>query len=241
MNISRSIAISLIALSLSACAQTRTSASDPTRLDLTPLGFASTSLQSDSLAEQAQALDAQAARIVHASALRGAAVGAAIGCGLGVMSSSGAAQCLGGAAIGAVGGAAIGRKSGQRAVARRVALVSPNALVTNLRKADDTLSELSQDLPAVLAAQDAELTELALAFAANRISADTHDKRINRIKQDRAALAQSLDLTAAQARKATRNLQAAQAAGQTGLDWHIRASENLARQTTSARSSISLL
>lgn len=94
MNRQRSIAISLAALTLSACAQSGTYASATTRLDATPLGFHSASLQSGNVNEQATALDAQASRNVRASTVRGAAVGAATGCRVRNGSSHGFANCL---------------------------------------------------------------------------------------------------------------------------------------------------
>jgi hypothetical protein len=80
-----------------------------------------------------------------------------------------------------------------------------------------------------------------MAFATNKITKDQQDRRISEIRAERAALAEALSLTAAQARLASANLKTASANGHSGLDWHISATEQLARQSISARSSISLL
>ena len=232
----RTLLLSIAALTLTACAHTTPHA--PTRLETNPLGFHGSVLASDGMTEQARQLNAHANAIVRASTLKGAMIGAAVGCGLGVLSAS---NCIITAAVGAAGGAVIGNMAGKKDVQRRVTLASPNALVRNLRKANDNLASLQTSLPDLLAAQDAQLNKLSLSLAAGQISKETHDQRIKAIRDDRAKLAEALLMTAQQSQKAATNLRAAAQAGHSGLDWHIGATDQLARDSLSSRSSITLL
>lgn len=235
----RTLLLSIAALTLSACAQTTPHA--PTRLETNPLGFHGSVLASDGMTEQARQLNAHANAIVRASTLKGAMIGAAVGCGLGVLSASNASNCITTAAVGAAGGAVIGNMAGKKDVQRRVTLASPNALVRNLRKANDNLASLQTSLPDLLAAQDAQLNKLSLSLAAGQISKETHDQRVKAIRDDRAKLAAALLNTAQQSQKAATNLRAAAQSGHRGLDWHIGATDQLARDSLSSRSSITLL
>lgn len=235
----RTLSLTIAALTLSACALPGTHL--PTRLETNPLGFHASPLQSDGLTEQAHALNANAKAIVRASTVKGAVIGAAVGCGLTVLTNSASGNCVKAAAIGAAGGAIAGHVAGQKDVKRRVELASPNALVRNLRKANTNLETITTSLPTLLAAQDAELNRLSLAFAANQITPETHAKAVQTIRSDRADLASALMMSAREARQASKNLREAAAKGHSGLDWHISATDQLARDTHSARSSISLL
>lgn len=237
---SRLIFGSLCILTLAACSNTGSYSLAPTRLETNPLGIHSMPVESDGLTEQAQALTASARGIVRASTLKGAMIGTAVGCGLGVLVAD-ASSCAKAAAVGAASGAVIGHVAGKRDVARRVQLASPNALVRNLRSANDSLDFIKETLPQVLARQEAEMMQLSLSFAAGDISKSAHEQQLLAIRSQRAALAEALSLTAAEARQAAANLKDASARGHTGLDWHIAATEQLARDTLSARSNIKLL
>ena len=89
--------------------------------------------------------------------------------------------------------------------------------------------------------QNTELALLSDRMKSGQISEEQYAHRFEVIKANRAQLAEALSLSAAQANEALKNLQAAKAKGQTGLDWHLSATQNLARDATSARSAISLL
>ena len=147
------------------------------------------------------------------------------------------AGALAGGAIGALSGAEIGKKQ----AAKRIELVSPSALVRSIGKADDRMDTVSRDLPDLLKQQDSELAALNSNIKAGKITEAQYTHRFEVIKANRAQLAEALSLSAAQASEAHRNLQSAQAQGQTGLDWHLSATKNLERDATSARSAISLL
>jgi len=187
--------------------------------------------------EQADALSSMTRSIIRKSTVQGAAIGAFAGCGLIILSASNAKNCVSGGAIGAVAGAASGKKQ----AVKRVELVSPSALVRVIGKADDRMDVVTRDLPNLLKKQDTELSLLNDRMKSGQISEDQYAHRFEVIKANRAELAEALSLSAAQANEAHRNLQDAKAKGQNGLDWHLSATRNLAREATSARSAISLL
>ncbi|MFK7835186.1 MAG: hypothetical protein AB8B60_03100 [Sulfitobacter sp.] len=241
MTFRRNAALLALTLLVGACTQQPLTGNAPTRLEVDPLGPHAAPIVSSGLTEEARALTASAKGIVRASTLKGAMIGAAIGCGLGALTGSDASNCAKVAAVGAVGGAALGHRAGKRDVKRRVELASPNALVRNLRRANDSLATIQSDLPALLAAQDAELNRLTLSFAANQITAEAHDRQIDAIRAERRALADALSLSAAQAKVASANLREATSKGHHGLEWHISASDQLAREALSARADITLL
>ena len=96
-------------------------------------------------------------------------------------------------------------------------------------------------LPARLAAQEAALSDLEVQRATGAIDAATYTAARAGIAAERRALAGALIYTENNAKKASANLQAAQRAGQSGLNWHISATSKLSTEASSARSSISLL
>lgn len=193
------------------------------------------------MAQQADALSRMTQDIIRKSTVNGAALGALAGCGLVVLSASNAKNCVGGALAGGAIGAIAGNAQGKAQAAKRIELVSPSALVRSIGKADDQMEAVSRDLPQLLAAQDAELDALNRKMASGALTEAQFAQRFEVIKANRAQLAEALSLSAAQAQEAHKNLQAAQAKGQSGLDWHLHATSQLAREATSARSSISLL
>ncbi|MGH1576135.1 hypothetical protein [Planktotalea sp.] len=203
--------------------------------------LASSLANEEVMMEQAGALTKMTRDIIRKSTVQGAAVGAVAGCGLAILSASNAKNCvtgvIAGGAVGALTGNAVGKKQAQN----RVQLVSPSALVRSIGKADDRMDVVSRDLPGMLAAQDAELNTLTLKMAQGEITEAQYTQRFEVIKANRAQLAEALSLSATQANEAHRNLQEAQAKGQSGLDWHLSATKNLARDATSARSAITLL
>lgn len=191
--------------------------------------------------DQALALKAMTRNIIRKSTLQGAAIGAFAGCGLVFISASNAKNCVTGAVAGGAIGAVAGAASGKKQAAKRVELVSPSALVRAIGKADDSMDIVSRDLPNLLKKQDTELALLSDRMKSGQISEEQYAHRFEVIKANRAQLAEALSLSAAQANEAHKNLQAAKVKGQTGLDWHLSATRNLARDATSARSAISLL
>jgi len=229
-----------VVAALGACAHTPTS-QNTTRFDGSPLTFHNDAAVTRSISEQTQALEASSRKLVRASTGKGAIMGAAVGCGIGLVTVGNISGCARYATTGAVTGAVRGRIAGKRDVTRRVEIASPNDLVRGIRSANAQLDQIETDLPRLLAAQDAELDALDIALSAGTITQAKHDARRDQIASDRAALAEALTLSASQAELASENLRDAKAQGQSGLDWHINETSKLANDTVSARSSISLL
>ncbi|MEP5155167.1 hypothetical protein [Planktotalea sp.] len=240
MHYSRAILIAGFSLGLAGCVQSNQGVMSSRS---TPAFQSSSSVTSDEMrmAEQTAALNRMTQDIIRKSTGKGAAIGAIAGCGLVILSASNAKNCVAGALTGGAIGAVAGHASGKKQAEKRIELVSPSALVRSLAKADDSMDIVTRDLPNLLAQQDAELATLNHQMASGQITEKQFSKRFEVIKANRAQLAEALSLSATQANVAHRNLQNAKAQGQTGLDWHLSATQSLAREATSARSAISLL
>ena len=229
------------ALAVSGCGIAPTSQQEVSSVRHSLLGAPSETGMHATLEAQAVALTESSDRLVRSSTVNGALIGAAIGCGLTVLSASNAKNCVAGAALGGAGGAAIGHAVGKQKVQRRVELVSPSAVVRNLRSANKKLDTIYADLPSVLAAQDVRLNALTMALAKGEISQAEHDRGVTEVKEERAQLAEALLLSERDARAAAMNLQEAAAQGQHGLEWHIGSTDRLADDMASARDQIDLL
>ena len=239
MRTSRFIASALLALSVSGCV----SSSEPmfSSRGAAPEQVSDLNATNEiQMQEQTNALNKMTRNIIRKSTVNGAAVGAVAGCGLVLLSPGNAKNCVTGALAGGVVGAAVGAAQGKKQAAKRVELVSPSALFHSIRKVDDRMDVVSRDLPQLLKQQDAELASLNAKMTSGQITEDQFAHHFQLIKANRVQLAEALSLSAAQANEAHRNLQSAQAKGQTGLDWHLSATKNLAQDATSARSAISL-
>lgn len=241
MNRSAFVLPLIVVAVLSGCAQTATAPMGVTRADTSTLSFQADDKSGVALQSQADSLNQMAAGIVRASTVKGAMIGAALGCGVAIVGVGAPEKCVTGALAGGAGGALVGNIMGKKDVKRRVEVANPNALVRNLRRSNNKLEDIQAGLPAHLASQDAELRSLRAGLADGTVSQDQYDSRTSAIRENRAELAEALTLTADQARTATTNLESAATQGQTGLEWHIMATSKLERDTVSARSTIGLL
>ena len=240
MRTSRIVLSTAIALALSGCVPSN----EPmfsSRGSITSEAATANAASEIQMAEQTKALNSMTRDIIRKSTMNGAAIGALAGCGMAVLSAGNAKNCVSAALSGGAVGAIAGNIKGRQQAAKRVELVSPSALVRSIGKADDHMETVSRDLPSLLAKQDAELTSLNRQLGAGQITETQYAKRFEIIKANREQLAEALGLSASQANEAHSNLKNAQSQGQTGLDWHLSATQNLAREATSARSAISLL
>lgn len=233
----RTFALLILPFVLTACASAPSTNSS--RFDTTQFAFS---------AEQPVRVDAQTAaltelseRIVIQTTIKGAGIGAVIGCGLAIVSAGNAKNCIAAGATGAAAGAIVGHVAGKREVTRRVETVSPSAVVRTLRKTNTQMALVTDALPARLAAQEASLVQLDLQRATGHLTPKAYARAHAGIMAERQALAVALLKTESHANQATTNLRAAQSQGQTGLDWHIANTAKLAREASSARSSIKLL
>jgi len=238
MSAPRFVVLVVAVSALSACGQ---SAPIAARSDHAALVFYNDHVEEGSVAQQLEALQALADDLVVKSSVNGALVGAAMGCGLAVVSTGNVSKCATSAAVGAAGGAIAGRAAGQQSVKRRIALVSEPEVSRGLRTTARQLETLRTDLPKTLRAQENRLNDLMMQRASGEISQAEHDRGVAKVKAERAALAEALSLSEADMRRAARNLQTAAKRGQSGLDWHIRTANQLADDVASQRSSISLL
>mgnify|MGYP001044623045 CR=1 FL=1 len=232
---------SLVAtVALTACSQ-EVVPIDASRVDNEALMFHNDPINEGPVLDQVATLNASADALVGRSTVRGAVLGAAVGCGLVLVSSSNARRCLAGAAVGGAGGAFVGNMAGQQQVQQRVNLVSSNDLVRDLRNADAQIRNIRGDLPAFLAAQEAELNNLMMQLINGEIEQAEHDARVAVIQQDRADLATALEMSARDARQTANNLERAAQMGQGDLDWHIETANQLADDVQSTRSTFSML
>lgn len=236
MHMPLKIAAPLVFVALASCGQSPSAVSS--RAEGAPLSFAAQPAQMDA---QTLALNELSKRIVVQTTLKGAGIGAAVGCGLAVVSAGNAQHCIAAAATGAVGGALIGHVKGKQEVERQIEKISPSAVVRTLRKTNAQMAVVQASLPARLALQEQALAALELQRATGAITPQDYASARASIAAERQAMAAALIETEGHANLAEANLRAAQAEGQTGLDWHIGATSKLAREASSARSSISLL
>lgn len=197
--------------------------------------------QSAPIDAQAKALEGLSRRIVVQTTLKGAGIGAVVGCGLAVVSAGSAQHCVAAAAAGAAGGALIGNAAGKRKVAREISAISPSAVVRTIRRTNAQMALIRESLPARLAAHEDALTRLDVQRATGQIDTRAYTAARTAIATEREAIALALIETQSNATQAENNLRAAKDKGQSGLDWHIGAASKLSKEASSARSSISLL
>lgn len=191
--------------------------------------------------DQADALNRMAEQLVRRSTVGAARTGALVTCGVAVATSGNAQSCVAGAAAGGLTGAVIGNAQGQTEVQNRIELVSADSLVRSIRGMNSQMDALELGLPEVLAEQNAEFRDLELRREVGAIEPQEYNQGVTAIRDSRARIAEALTLTITQAEQAQQNLQAAEAQGQSGLDWHMSATAQIAREAHSARSMISPL
>lgn len=237
MNTFQRNALTLLAISaLTACSVPNDSA---TRAQSDPLGVVAPRGDVTRLGEQAQSLNRLATEMVRKSTGKGAAYGAVIGCGLGLVSASNAKKCVVGAVAGGGVGALIGREHGKRKVARSVAKVSAQDMGNSLHATDKQLKEIRKTLPETLAKQDAELAKLRQQQAAGKLTQEEYDARVAGISGARANLAKALTDSAEMARASADNLGVA-SLKQSELLWHIGFAKQLEDDAISTRQQIKL-
>lgn len=208
---------------------------------LDPTTTVSASASEQRLTEQAIALDQMTRDLKRKATLQGAAIGAAAGCGLAVVSASSGGQCVAGALAGGAVGAVAGHAAGQKAVEKRVELVSLSRVTPVLAEAKNQMALVNQGLPEMLAAQSAETERLDGQLRSGDITQAQYDARLGKMQAARAELAEVLTLSASQVRAARQALEDAGQKGQTGLDWHVMTAKTLEQDAVSARSQLSLL
>lgn len=192
---------------------------------------------------QARALDDMTREMVRSATLKGAATGAAAGCGLALVTASAAdgSNCVVGALAGGGVGAVVGNALGRKRVAERVEIVKLSRVTPAISGAQREMAEFNDGLTELLSFQDTALTELKFQRDTGQITPDAYAAQEAQIREVRVDLAHALSLSAEQARATKLALKNAGEQGQTGLDWHIMSAETLEDEASSARSRISLL
>lgn len=213
---------------------------ETTRSAVDPLSFQYTT-DATLIEDQADALNRMAGQLVRRSTIGAAGTGALVTCGLAVATAGNAQSCITGAAIGGATGAAIGHAQGEKEVQARVELVSADALVRSLRGMNGQMDALELGLPEVLAEQNAEFRDMEMRREVGAISPMEYNEGVAAIRDSRARITEALTLTISQANQAGQNLELATSKGQSGLEWHLGATAELAREAHSARSLISPL
>lgn len=222
----------LLALGLAGCA-----AQDVTRAtaDMTAL----VATDDTRATEQAVALRDMTQTMLRKATLRGATMGAVVGCGMATVVGDGG--CLQAAVIGGAIGGLAGQADARRNIARQIEIVQPAKVLPTLTSARAQLRQVQTTVPALLAAQDAELADLHARVATGAVPQSEYDGRLAAIRQARTDLAAAL-LSAAEQTRATRDaMTAARDQGQDGLDWYLSTTEEMERKVMSTRSTISLL
>lgn len=231
-----SLGLALV-LSLAGCA-----AQDVTRTQagLTAADMAPVMTHQDHLvADQADALRDLTGDLLRKATLKGAAFGAVLGCGLATVIGDGG--CVPAALVGGAIGGVAGHASGQRAIARQIEIISPDAVLPALSRARAQSRRVETGVHALLAAQDAQLAAMAQRVAQGTLPQADLDQHRAEIRQMRADLANALLQSAEQTRATRAAILAARDQGQDGLDWYLSATDELERQVISTRSAIDLL
>ena len=140
------------------------------------VSFKNNSQHENTVSHQADALNGLSNHLVLASILKGAKIGAIVGCSLAIVSASNAKNFIVGAVTGGATGALIEHSSGKTQIAQRVELVNPNQLVRNICKTNDTMETLTTSLPDLLAAQIEELEVLSFNRDMGTLSQGAYEK-----------------------------------------------------------------
>ncbi len=226
----------LAASALSACAISNESA---TRAQTDTLSFSALAPETVLVHQQAESLTRLSKEMIRKSTGKGAAIGAAVGCGLVLVSAKNAQKCLGGAVVGGAVGAVVGHEQGKRKVAKSVAKVSANDMFNTLKETETKVSEVRTSLPETLAKQDAILASLQAQRDAGKLSPKAYKEQVMQIHEARARLAEALDNSAKSARTSADNLGVA-SLRQPELLWHIGAAKRLEQTAVSTHKQIKL-
>ena len=140
------------------------------------VSFSNNSQHENTVSRQADALNGLSNHLVLASILKGAKIGAVVGCSLAIVSASNAKNFIVGAVTGGATGALIEHSSGKTQIAQRVELVNPNQLVCDICKTNDTMETLTTSLPDLLAAQIEELEVLSFNRDMGTLSQGAYEK-----------------------------------------------------------------
>lgn len=191
------------------------------------------------ISREADQLVEKTYEMVRSATLKGAGIGAALGCGLSTL--SGSTNCIQAALVGGAVGGVIGHARGKAAVEKRIEIIAPKALMPKLSDAKKTSAALQSSLGALLAQQEAERAELVQALKNKEISQGVYNARHVEMRETRLRLYDALTLSASQIKEVSRALSGATEQGQTGLQWYEMETQALHDRVISTRSQITLL
>jgi len=229
------ITLAILTFAVSACSDQGGYSVETSRMDNAALMFFDDPIETGPPVDQADALRTMADDLVRASTLRGAGVGAVAGCGLAIISENELQRCVVGAIAGGAGGALIGAKIGERNVARRVAVATPEELSRKLIQTQSQLNHLKGDLPKILAHHENTLNKITVQYARGELSDQEHRLALLEIEKERSDLTEALTISARDLRAVERNIQSAVAVGQSGLEWHMTTAQKLSADVGSMR------
>lgn len=191
------------------------------------------------ISREADQLVEKTSEMVRSATLKGAGIGAALGCGLSTL--SGSTNCIQAALVGGAVGGVIGHARGKAAVETRIEIIAPKALMPKLSDAKKTSAALQSSLGALLAQQETERAELVQALKNKEISQEDYNARHVEMRETRLRLYDALTLSASQIKEVSRALSGATEQGQTGLQWYEIETQALHDRVISTRSQITLL
>ncbi|MEL6610305.1 MAG: hypothetical protein AAFO93_15465 [Pseudomonadota bacterium] len=237
--VSRAFGCFAVLVAVAACS--KGAGIDGARVDRADLHFGATAEEYGIADAQAQELRSLAQDLVRRSTSKGAIIGAAAGCGLNAAIAGDVTSCVPGAAMGATGGGLIGNVTGKMELEKRYALISPDAVATDLKAAALRFETVDEMMPALLAHYDGALDSLYAQYSAGSLTEAQYRDAVAVIREDRSRLAVALSVSGRDFRRTARNLEAVRENGQEGLDWHIDAAHKLADDVDALRSGMTLL
>ena len=233
------LGLAICVLGVSGCVSTQDKPN--TRKDTAALMFSQSGSEVQTLHHQALALDSMADAIVKNAARKGAVIGGAIGCGVGLALANSAGNCVVGAVALGVAGHEVGRAQGKRIVQDRMALAASSDLSRDLRSANDQISFISNDLEKTLERQDARVKTLVHDRKTGRISAQQYRTQIDAIYVEREKLAAVLDNSLSKTKQASKTLTKASITSGGAVKEQAKAARDLHQSIESQRARVDLL
>ena len=146
------------------------------------------------LSPEEQWLVDESGEIVERSIFQGAAIGALVGCGIGLLfSNNKPLGCAAGAGIGALGGAVAGAGVGQGNAEAHQVIEKENERIAELNREYDRLIAFEKKLKVRIAEQNTELASLERQLREEQIDAATYREKYLRIRSFREQIATQLE------------------------------------------------
>lgn len=193
------------------------------------------------LEKEARSLTQQSRDIIVRNTVQGAAVGAAVGCGLMLLMGGGADDCLVGAAAGGAIGGVGGNAAGRTAAQANKDILQRDAILGNLRNTTKRLSGVESRLNGVLRAQDSELRSLRRQLSSGQVTESAYTARARAINSNRSAVQAALQRSENNMGNTVNEINKARAGGQSGLSSLRSAATSSKSRMARARQRIKLV